>query len=113
MTDKQKMTPDNIDEVKTSPPSDKQALREAREFQHKETMLSLSRGWLDKFLGSRAEKAGNVSSIALIILTLFFVGIVAWTIINGGDASQTSMLSNPVLSVITLILGYLFGSRRD
>lgn len=63
-------------------------------------------GWVGAVWGSKSEKPGNIAAIVAIVL-LFFVGVLIFKYSEWELFSETLAV---VMSTITLILGYLFGS---
>jgi len=76
-------------------------------FAHEQNMQKSKLGWVGAIWGSKAEKPGNIAAIVLIVL-LIFVGATLWNFSNLG--SEFSDVLALLMSTITLILGYLFGS---
>ena len=87
-------------------------------FKHKERFQRVELGLLGRFFGSEKEKPGNIAGLTLIVLLLFLgISAVGWLVsctsiqpCTGDEAFQAIFAG--FMSVITLILGYLFGSRR-
>ncbi len=89
-----------------APKPDKLSQREKRHYEHLEHIHDTELGLMGKFWGSKSEKPGNVSAILLIILTIFVGGI----IFCRPPVENFSDIFAGLTSIITLILGYLFGS---
>ena len=104
------------------------ALRESAQFdlhqlelEHKAQQLRTELGWLGKFFGGRQEKAGNISAIVLLLCFLALAAV--WLSDVGFQYYCTTRKLDPpalpldhavagIASIITLILGYLFGSNQ-
>ena len=76
------------------------------EGEHKERMQRANLGWLGRVFGSRTEKPGNITAIIAFILLGWLIGTTTWQ----SEKPFFSELSAEVFAIITLILGYLFGS---
>lgn len=83
------------------------ARNEEAMFAHEQTMQKSKLGWVGAVWGSKAEKPGNIAAIVLLIL-LIFVGGVLISFDKWGDSFSDILAL--LMSTITLILGYLFGS---
>lgn len=98
---------DTFKEVNIAPPKPNQrAANEKDMFAHTETMHRAKLGWVGAVWGSKSEKPGNIAAIALIIL-LSFVGALIFNYRQWTLFSETLAI---LMSTVTLILGYLFGS---
>ena len=101
------VTLDDLTEAKVEPPKpDKSAKNERDFFDHEENMHKAKLGLVGAVWGSKSEKPGNIAAIALLIL-LFFVGALLF---NYRDWKLFGETLAVMMSSITLILGYLFGS---
>lgn len=89
-----------------APKTDRLAADEEKFFNHEENMQNAQLGWIGKIWGAKSEKPGNVSAIILIILALY-LGIL---IFNFSELETFGDIFAGLTSIITLILGYLFGS---
>jgi len=89
-----------------TPKPDKTAADEQKFFAHEENMQNAQLGWIGKIWGARTEKPDNVSAIIGIVLTVYLGVLIFWY----PDNSQFSDIFSGITSIITLILGYLFGS---
>ena len=65
-------------------------------------------GWIGKVIGGRSEKPGNIS---LIVLVLVIIAIFCLFFMPVNEAVDIGNLSGGLLSIVTLVLGYLFGSN--
>ena len=100
--------PSDIAEANTPEPLDNSMARsEIAQFAHQETMQKSKLGWVGGIWGSRSEKPGNVAAIVLVIL-LVFVGWLLWNHEKLGEIFSDTLAL--MMSTVTLILGYLFGS---
>ena len=93
------------------PVPDALALQEGRN-QHEHKLELTKQGQLGRLFGSGVEKSGNVA--ALVIVLSFALLAVVFFYSKAPDESGTEevffKLLSPVASLITLALGYLFGS---
>lgn len=90
-----------------SPPKpDRLAADEEKMFAHEENMQNAQLGWIGKFWGAKAEKPGNVSAIVALLLAIY-LGVLIFVF---PDSSIFGDVFAGLSSIITLILGYLFGS---
>ncbi|MFV0408401.1 MAG: hypothetical protein ACK5LJ_01480 [Paracoccus sp. (in: a-proteobacteria)] len=101
------VTLEDAQAVTVSPPKpDRMAADEEKMFAHEENMQNAQLGWIGKFWGAKSEKPGNVSAIVALLLAIY-LGILIF-------AFPSSPIFGDVFagltSIITLILGYLFGS---
>lgn len=104
-------TLEGMSEAKVTPPKlDKNAKNEAAFFAHEENMHKAKLGWVGAVWGSKSEKPGNIAAIVAIVL-LVFVGALIFGYSEWDLFSETLAA---MMSTISLILGYLFGSSsRD
>ncbi|WP_139250791.1 hypothetical protein [Palleronia salina] len=94
-------------EATVSPPKpDRMAADEERMFAHEENMQNAQLGWIGQFWGAKAEKPGNVSAIVALLLAIY-LGVLIFFF---PDSSIFGDVFAGLTSIITLILGYLFGS---
>lgn len=101
----------DIAEAATPEPTDPTMARnEAALFAHEQTMHKSKLGWVGAIWGSKSEKPGNVAAIVLIIL-LIFIGIILLKHTALGDLFSDTLAL--MMSTVTLILGYLFGSSSS
>ena len=84
------------------------AASEEKMFAHKENMQSAQLGWIGKFWGAKAEKPGNVSAIVALLLAIY-LGVLIFFF---PESTVFSDVFAGLTSIITLILGYLFGSSE-
>lgn len=92
-----------------TPKPDGRARDEQRYFDHQESMQKVQLGILGKLWGAKHEKLGNFSGAILVILTLYLGAILIVTIVQENNENFLHIFSG-ITSIITLILGYLFGS---
>lgn len=101
------VTASDIEEATVAPPKSEQtAKQEAAFFAHKESMHKAQLGYVGAVWGSKSEKPGNIAAIVAIVL-LFFVGVLIFLYHDWDKFGETLAI---LMSTITLILGYLFGS---
>jgi len=107
MAKKPPVNTSDIAKAETPEPKDKsRAKNEAAFFNHDLKMQKTQLGVVGWIWGSKSEKPGNIAGIVLIIL-LIFIGCLlfkfnTWTLF----ADTLTAL----MSTVTLLLGYLFGS---
>ena len=100
-------TLDDLSEVTVEPPKPAQtAHNEKALFDHEERVQKAKLGWVGAVWGSKSEKPGNIAAIVAIVL-LFFVGVLIFGYSDWELFSETLAV---LMSTISLILGYLFGS---
>lgn len=98
---------DELSEVTVAPPKPgKTAHNEKDLFDHEERVQRAKLGWVGAVWGSKSEKPGNIAAIVAIVL-LFFVGVLIFRYSAWALFSETLAV---LMSTISLILGYLFGS---
>lgn len=96
-----------FDEANVPPPKpDHRAASEKDMFAHTESMQKAKLGWVGAVWGSKSEKPGNIAAIVALVL-LFFVGVLIFKYRDWDLFGETLAI---MMSTITLILGYLFGS---
>lgn len=97
----------DVQEVEIEPPkADDLASSEEKMFAHTEKMQGVQLGWIGRRWGARTEKPGNISAIiALVFAILLGILIFYWP-----EHSNFDYVFHGLSSIITLILGYLFGS---
>ena len=81
-----------------------------KELAHNERNFRNELGWLGRTFGGRREKSGNISG--LVICACFVFLIVAYFHPHKEEMGISfERIFSGLLSVVTLILGYLFGSN--
>ena len=90
----------------TPPKPDRMAADEEKMFAHEENMQNAQLGWMGKIWGAKSEKPGNVSAIIALVLAAYLGMLIFWQPEN----KNFSDVFAGITSIITLILGYLFGS---
>ncbi len=98
-------------------PAHQDATSEIDAFGHKERTQQANLGYLGKLFGSEKEKPGNISALILIVLVIIlFLFIIGWFGCTWSEGCTRQDLFQEILSalvsLITLILGYLFGSHK-
>ncbi len=108
MTDtSEPVTLQDAQETTIAPPkSIKKAADEEKMFTHAENMQNAQLGRIGKLFGVKSEKPGNVSAIIAIALAAYLGLLIFWQ----PDNKHFSEVFAGITSIITLILGYLFGS---
>lgn len=103
-----------VDDIRRSEPNvpepDEKARKEQASYDHQYRTQQAELGVIGKFIGCNAEKPGNISFIAIIICF-----IIIFTAAFCSAISDFEKILSSLGSVITLALGYLFGSsgKRD
>ncbi len=88
------------------PKPDRMSADEEKFFAHEENMQNAQLGWIGKIWGAKSEKPGNVSAIIALLLA----GYVGALVFLQPDNPRFDDVFTGLMSIITLILGYLFGS---
>lgn len=102
-----KITLEQAEAVSVEPPkNDGLAQKEKDFFDHQQNMQNAQLGWIGRFWGAKTEKPGNVSALIALILSIY-LGVLIFCIPN---SERFDDVFGGLTSVITLILGYLFGS---
>jgi len=106
-----KINPSDIAQVNIPEPQNSSMAKDERAlFAHEESMQKSKLGLVGAIWGSKSEKPGNVAAIVLIVL-LVFIGYVLYNHKEWAELfSDTIAL---LMSTVTLILGYLFGSSSN
>ena len=86
---------------------DQEAKDEARNFEHVENIQRTNLGWIGRILGSQSEKPGNIAAVLLILLMVYL----SFLTFKLDEGLHPDIVSS-TFSVLTLILGYVFGSSR-
>jgi hypothetical protein len=92
--------------------------KEERLLAHERDTFKVELGIVGRIFGGRSEKPGNISALVLLFSALFLViayGTQMYIDINVPDHHEITMSFDRIFggmtSIITLILGYLFGSN--
>jgi hypothetical protein len=106
--------PIDIDKISSAPvevPDDAAlAKKESFHLAHEQEYFRKELGWLGKPFGGRSEKPGNIS--ALVIVLCFGAMAIVYLKPSGLGAGITIKEAfQSLMSIVTLILGYLFGSN--
>lgn len=108
------ITADDIEEANVEPPKDKsQAKKEAAFFDHEAKKQKTNLGWVGAVWGSRQEKPGNIAAIVALIILLFIGWLIHFGMNSDGGFSTVEDAVAVFSSILTLILGYLFGSSSS
>jgi hypothetical protein len=86
------------------------AKQEAEYLAHQQGMFRKELGWMGHPFGGRSEKPGNISAL-VIILCFCAMGVVYFFPRDLGPGISLKEAFQSLMSVVTLILGYLFGSN--
>ena len=90
-------------------PDDK-AKSELHHLTHRQKTFKEELGWLGRPFGGRKEKPGNISG--LVIVACFALLAVAYLLPPSENLGmEFEQIFSGLLSIVTLILGYLFGSN--
>ncbi len=101
------------------PGADDRARKESSALAHEQEQFKKELGWLGHPFGGRTEKPGNISGLVIVlcfVLIAGYYGAERYTAINhpqhaAGMAPFERVFSG-LMSIVTLILGYLFGSNE-
>jgi hypothetical protein len=103
-----------LDAISTSPVevpiADEKARREQETLAHERGQLKQEMGIVGRFVGGRAEKAGNISALVIVVCIVFFIAAYFLPYPPPEKVSFDRVIGL-VSSLITLALGYLFGSK--
>tara|TARA_B100001989_G_C24550011_1_gene473713 strand:- start:608 stop:943 length:336 start_codon:yes stop_codon:yes gene_type:complete len=88
------------------PEPDEKARLEMAAYDHQFRTQQAELGVIGKFLGCNAEKPGNISFIAIIVSFIIIAVSAIWA------QEYFEKILSTFASVITLALGYLFGSHK-
>lgn len=113
MTDETPPIP--VGKISTAPvevPNDADFSNAKREFEflHQQEYFKKELGWLGKPFGGRNEKPGNISAL-VIVLCFGAMAAVYFRPESLGVSVTVKEAWQSLMSVVTLILGYLFGSN--
>lgn len=106
----------SLEEISSAPPEPKTkpkglAKKELDTLAHEAQQFKDELGWLGKPFGGRAEKPGNIS--ALVIVLCFISMVIVYLCPPKAEHGVTfERLFGALTSIVTLILGYLFGSNE-
>ncbi len=101
--------------------SETQSRAESESLAHERKVFEAELGWLGKTFGGRKEKPGNISAIVIVICLLFIalsyatdvIVAVKYTSQNIHPAMPFERIFSGLTAIVTLILGYLFGSNES
>ena len=84
---------------------------------HERDMLCTQLGWFGRLFGGKDILPLNISGSLILILLLFASGFIAYSIYSIKDCTNSKIEIQDIWSVvtpiITLALGYLFGSHKN
>ncbi len=107
----------SADKISTLPPveipdgdSKNLARKESDHLAHEQEYFKKELGWLGRPFGGRSEKPGNISAL-VIVLCFAAMAIVYMYPDKLGTGVSVKEAFQSLMSVVTLILGYLFGSN--
>jgi hypothetical protein len=108
--------PVSIDKIATAPVDvpDAGAVNDAKkeaEFLHQRESFKSELGWLGKPFGGKSEKPGNISALVIVLCFGAMFSVYFFPRELGGGISLKEAWQS-IMSVVTLILGYLFGSNE-
>ena len=99
-----------LEQVEQFPVSHRDNLRLARqeqaEYEHVENTQKNNLGLFGKLWGGRTEKPGNISALLLLVLVVFL----GFHLFGNKPGEKFDEIFAGITSIMTLILGYLFGS---
>jgi hypothetical protein len=88
---------------------DELALKELQQTNaHAQATQKAEQGWIGAIFGAKSEKSGNVAAF-VIVLCFIFIFLAAYREADAPSETFFKLLS-PILGLIGLALGYLFGS---
>lgn len=103
---------DSIDsaQVKIPKTGNSGAKSELDQLDHEHKTFQNELGILGKLFGGRREKSGNISGLVVVVCLIMM--IIAAFLYSQGDSTRMyfETIFSGLLSVVTLTLGYLFGS---
>lgn len=79
------------------------------EHAHEQATHLAEQGWIGKICGSRGENAGNIAFLAIVACFM----VIAGAALRFGLTEEFFKLLSVLSSVISLALGYLFGSHKN
>ena len=82
--------------------NDEQALFDHQKGEHERDL-----GWIGRCFGGRSEKPGNISAFVIVVCFAIIAALIFILI----ESDKFEKVFAGLLSVITLVLGYLFGSN--
>ena len=101
----------NVNDIKDKPneilPPDDLAKEEVRR-QADQRKFAAELGWVGKFFGGRQEKPGNISGLVILICFALIAILICIRLTIGFEKTE---LFTALFGIITLTLGYLFGSN--
>ncbi|MCY4300348.1 MAG: hypothetical protein OXC68_01250 [Aestuariivita sp.] len=105
----------SLDAIKSAPVNfsdfqDHNANSELNQLTHEQETFKSELGWLGRLFGGRKEKPGNISGLALVACFAFLLIAYIYPSTEGSGVTFERIFAG-LLSVVTLILGYLFGSN--
>jgi len=102
---------DQIDEAPTEPVTGSlSGKNEEALFAHERERFKKELGWLGMPFGGRAEKPGNISAL-VVVLCFAGLAFVYYAPPTAASGVTLDRLFGGLTSIITLVLGYLFGSN--
>ena len=106
MTDTDKISLEEAQKVSVSPPRGDTHELDVFKLEHAERTQRVTIGFVGKWFGAGAEKPGNISAIIALFVLFYLFGLTRYF-----HAHENFMdLIGSAFSILTLILGYLFGS---
>ena len=106
MTDTDKISLEEAQKVPVSPPRGDTTELDVFKLEHEERTQQATIGFIGKWFGAGAEKSGNISAIIALFVLLYLFGLTRYF---HGHENFMDLVSS-AFSILTLILGYLFGS---
>ena len=106
MTDTDKVSLEEAQKVSVSPPREDTTELDIFKLEHEERTQQATIGAVGKWFGAGAEKPGNISAILALLVLLYLFALTTWL----HNHEHFIELVGLAFSIITLILGYIFGS---
>lgn len=75
---------------------------------HARAMHKQERGWVGVVCGTRGEKSGNIAFLVIVACFILIIVSLCWS----GLTDPFFTLLSPLVGVIGLALGYLFGAHN-
>ena len=111
MTEEPPVPLDKIESAPTEPVTGSlSGKNEQAMFAHEREKFKKELGWLGLPFGGRSEKPGNISAL-VVVLCFIGLGIIYARPPTSESGVTLDRLFGGLTSIITLVLGYLFGSN--
>ncbi len=105
----------DVSAISSSKPDDikpsANALAEQEQLAHAQKTFENELGWLGKAFGGRTEKPGNISGLVIVVCFSLLIIVLMSDFEEEKFGMNASDLITIIVGIITLTLGYLFGSN--